>query len=101
MSWKIYGILVIFGLFVLLLIFNPNLSCFGRKIRSPFYPVFRKRRQKKIKTEDYGFHLVDNPQEKKFRRKKETIKTEDYGFNFEEDREKFPPEGQGKGSERN
>lgn len=76
MSWKIYGILVIFGLFVLLLIFNPNLSCFGRKIRSPFYPVFRKRRQKKIKTEDYG-------------------------FNFEEDREKFPPEGQGKESERN
>lgn len=101
MSWKIYGILVIFGLFVLLLIFNPNLSCFGRKIRSPFYPVFRKRRQKKIKTEDYGFHLVDNPQEKKFRRKKETIKTEDYGFNFEEDREKFPPEGQGKESKRN
>jgi hypothetical protein len=59
MNWGIYGILVIFGAFILLLIFNPNLSCFGRKVRSPFYPLLRKRKKKKIRTEDYGFHLVD------------------------------------------
>ncbi len=60
MTFGIYGILVIFGLFVLLVIFNPNLSCFGKKIRSPFYPLFRKRlvrRQKELKIEDYGFDL--------------------------------------------
>jgi hypothetical protein len=67
-----YGILIIFGAFVLLLILNPNLSCFGRRVKSPFYPLIRKRkmsgRTKKgigpedresaqKKTEDYGFRL--------------------------------------------
>jgi hypothetical protein len=57
------GILVVLAAFVLLLIINPNMSCFGRKIKSPFYPLFRmkKRRRegeeakKPPKTEDYGF----------------------------------------------
>lgn len=56
------GVLVIFAAFVLLLILNPNMSCFGRKIKSPFYPLFRKKRRregeeakKPPKTEDYGF----------------------------------------------
>lgn len=57
------GILIIFAAFVLLLILNPNMSCFGRKIKSPFYPLFRKKRmgrggeeaKKPPKTEDYGF----------------------------------------------
>jgi hypothetical protein len=62
MSFGTYGILIIFGAFDLLLIFNPNLSCFGRKIRSPFYPLFRKKsrdQRKKIVTEDFGFDLKE------------------------------------------
>jgi hypothetical protein len=71
MNIGLVGILVIFGAFIVLLAFNPRLSCFGRKIASPFYPLFRrkkmardqallrKQRQKQLKTEDYGFHLDD------------------------------------------
>jgi hypothetical protein len=64
MSWGTTAILVIFAAFVLLLILNPNMSCFGRRIKSPFYPLFRKKRakggageagKKPPKTEDYGF----------------------------------------------
>jgi hypothetical protein len=75
MSFGAYGLLVIFGLFILLLAINPKLSCFGKRIKSPFYPLARKRRLKKKageagtaggeegenaprkKTEDYGFRL--------------------------------------------
>jgi hypothetical protein len=67
MGWGSYAILIIFGAFVLLLILNPNISCFGKRIRSPFTPLFRKSRLKKRvakeaektaeKTEDYGFRL--------------------------------------------
>ena len=65
MSIGAYGILIIFGLFIVLLVINPNLSCFGRRIKSPFYPLTRKKNMKKRpggpehkgKTEDYGFHL--------------------------------------------
>lgn len=57
------GILIVLGAFVLLLILNPNMSCFGRKIKSPFYPLFRRKKmrreggeaKKPPKTEDYGF----------------------------------------------
>jgi hypothetical protein len=65
MSWGTTAIIVIFAAFVLLLILNPNMSCFGRRIKSPFYPLLRKKRQKigageggkkPPKTEDYGFH---------------------------------------------
>ncbi len=57
MNLAIYGILVILALFIVLMVFNPNLSCFGRKLKSPLYPVLRKRKQKKMKEEDYGFDL--------------------------------------------
>jgi uncharacterized protein involved in cysteine biosynthesis len=69
MSWSTTVILIIFAAFVLLLIINPNMSCFGKRITSPFYPLLRKKRQKgktgattgagekaAQKTEDYGFH---------------------------------------------
>ena len=91
MSWGAYGILILFGLFVLLLILNPSLSCFGRTLRSPFYPLIRKKRQKRIKTEDYGFHLVDKKESKSPPAKKAAIKTEDYGFNLTEDKEETTP----------
>ena len=57
MNFAIYGILIIFGLFIILFIFNPNLSCFGRKVKSPFYPLLRKKKRREVKTEDYGFDL--------------------------------------------
>jgi len=71
MSWSTYAILFVFAAFVLLLILNPNMSCFGKRITSPFYPLLRKKRLKgkagattdvgagekaAQKTEDYGFH---------------------------------------------
>ena len=62
MNWGVYGILIIFGAFVLLLILNPSLSCFGKRVSSPLYPLLRNRKKKKrqkIKTMDYGFHLSD------------------------------------------
>jgi hypothetical protein len=61
MRWSTTAILVIFAAFVLLLILNPNMSCFGRRIKSPFYPLFRKKKlrdeakKKSLKTDDYGF----------------------------------------------
>jgi len=57
MNWGTYGILFIFGIFIILLIVNPNISCFRKKISSPLYPLFRKKKTKVIKTEDYGFKL--------------------------------------------
>jgi hypothetical protein len=44
MSWGVYGILIVFAALIVLMIVNPNLSCFGRRIKSPFYPLLRKRR---------------------------------------------------------
>jgi len=109
MSWGIYGILVIFGLFVLLLIFNPNLSCFGKRVKSPLYPILRKKKRK-IKTEDYGFKLVDDKTrvesretrkrtkaeadrsspagdyaEQESSAKRKSLKTQDYGFSLVDD----------------
>ncbi|MBP7707839.1 MAG: hypothetical protein KA243_11455 [Candidatus Aminicenantes bacterium] len=63
MKWSMTAVLIIFAAFVLLLILNPNMSCFGRRVKSPFYPLFRKKRlqaraeepKKPPKTEDYGF----------------------------------------------
>ena len=63
MKWSMTAILIIFAAFVLLLILNPNMSCFGRRVKSPFYPLLRKKRLKDRagepkeppKTEDYGF----------------------------------------------
>jgi len=57
MPWTVYAILIVFGLFVLLMIINPRLSCFSRTISSPLYPIMRKKKQRKVQTEDYGFHL--------------------------------------------
>lgn len=62
MKWSMTAILVVFAAFILLLILNPKMSCFGRRVKSPFYPLFRKKKRKEEtrrtapKTEDYGFH---------------------------------------------
>ncbi|MGD2294250.1 MAG: hypothetical protein PVF22_00260 [Candidatus Aminicenantes bacterium] len=110
MPWTVYGILVVLGLFVLLMILNPKISCFGRKIRSPLYPLLRKKKQRSIKTEDYGFHLVDEEQSQgdastksedmrlkpgktDTKRKKKALKTHDYGFNLSNKGKKKGGEG--------
>jgi hypothetical protein len=84
MNLGLYGILILLGLFIVLLVFNPNISCFGKKLKSPFYPLFRKKTRRKVETEDYGFNLGGGK-----RRTPETDKTpkkripvEDYGFDL-------------------
>jgi hypothetical protein len=87
-----YGILVVFGVFILLLILNPRISCFGKRVRSPLYPLLRKRQKKapsRIKTEDYGFRLVDGEAPKSTAREgggkeePDKKKTDDYGFHLD------------------
>jgi len=111
MNIGLYGILIIFGAFVLLLIINPNLSCFGRTIRSPFRPILRKRKPRNIKTHDYGFNLggrssekspgVKKTQVRPISVKKPPVKTEDYGFKLVEDKDKTSGDGKetGRGKE--
>ncbi len=90
MNWGVYGLLVVLALFILLLVFYPNLSCFGRRIRSPFYPLFRKKARTKRKVEDYGFRLVEGEErktislEKKPQNVSKRVKVEDYGFKLVE-----------------
>ncbi|MGD0782292.1 MAG: hypothetical protein ABSA30_05475, partial [Candidatus Aminicenantales bacterium] len=87
---------IIFGAFVLLLMINPNLSCFGKKLKSPFYPVFRRKRMareqelnrqarlKQIKTDDYGFKLTDDSEKPAAPAQvKAKEKAEDYGFKLD------------------
>jgi hypothetical protein len=101
MNLSVYVILILFGLFVILLIVNPNLSCFGKRVRSPFHPLYRKRGKaaKTVKTTDFGFHL--NPDGKTATRSAsrpsgskpvgakpegtspDAPKTEDYGFHLD------------------
>jgi hypothetical protein len=77
MNWGFIGLLVVLALFVILLVVNPKLSCFGKRIASPLYPVFRGRKRKRAAlaqpavppqqgpagkgpekpVEDYGFKL--------------------------------------------
>ncbi len=88
-----YGILIAFGAFIVLLILNPKLSCFGKRITSPFYPLLRKRRKKaaaKVPTEDYGFKLSENPASPAGSRRpadktkdEAEKKTDDYGFRLD------------------
>ena len=79
MNWGMYGILILFGIFLILLIINPNLSCFGKRLRSPLYPLLRRKKQRKIETEDYGFSLGSDSGKKKSKakNKKKTEKNND------------------------
>jgi len=106
------GVIIIFALFVIILIVNPNISCFGRKIKSPFYPLLRKRtkkssKEKKKKIDDYGFTLVDEKERRKPRitelesRKKRKVKkepkVEDYGFSLSHEKKRKNKERKNKG----
>ncbi len=71
MNIGVIGILVVFAVFIVLIAANPRLSCFGRKIASPFYPLFRRKRMADEKRRQYQDHLRN-------------IKTEDYGFKLDD-----------------
>ncbi len=86
MTLALYGILVVFALFIVLMVFNPNLSCFGRKLRSPMYPLLRRRKQKRMQAADYGFNLGRDRKNTSARVpvKMERLVAEDYGFDLRE-----------------
>jgi hypothetical protein len=90
MNLGTYGILIAFGLFIVILILNPRISCFGKRVRSPFYPLLRKGKERKKtapQTQDYGFHLADQekaePGAPGQPKKKPVKKTDDYGFRLD------------------
>jgi hypothetical protein len=99
MKLALYGILGILALFIILMVFNPRLSCFGRKLKSPFYPVVRKKKQQQrsMKTTDYGFNLdsqgkrrvqgngLTKPASQKSQQERKKIVAEDYGFDLHGD----------------
>jgi hypothetical protein len=91
MSWQIYGIIIIFALFVLALIFNPTLSCFGKKLKSPLYPLLRKRKRK-LKTDDYGFSLGEKGSDVEIKEKRQKLGIKDYGFSHVGDAKHLPQE---------
>lgn len=90
MSWGAYLILIIFGAFILLLVINPNMSCFGKRIRSPFYPL-RRRQAMKRKLTNYKFDLGDKTAKDAKSggapagpaKKAGAKKSEDYGFRLD------------------
>lgn len=90
MNWGTTGILIAFGAFVLLLILNPRISCFGKRIRSPFYPFLRKKGRKRTvaPAQDYGFRLTEGEVKKTpggvEDKKKAVKKTDDYGFRLDQ-----------------
>jgi len=80
-----YGILIIFGLFIILLVVNPNMSCFGKRIKSPFYPLLRKKNQRR-RTGAHGRHPADKSKpggEESGSGKDAAKKTQDYGFKLD------------------
>ena len=84
MSWGAYGVLIIFGVFIVLMIINPNLSCFGKRIKSPFYPLIRKKQMKKRSADPHLRRATGNGRNETERDQKESSKkTEDYGFRLD------------------
>ncbi|MGD9346376.1 MAG: hypothetical protein PVH84_10965 [Candidatus Aminicenantes bacterium] len=59
MSWFFTtGILIALGVFAILLFINPNLSWMVKRVGRPVYSIFSKGpKEKKLKTQDYGFQL--------------------------------------------
>jgi len=96
-----YGILIIFGAFVLLMVLNPNLSCFGKRLKSPLYPLLRKRgrpARPQPPAEDYGFDLGGHKKATASRpptshKKRTKLPTEDYGFDLHESKGDKHPSG--------
>lgn len=92
MNWGVTGLLIVFGAFILLLVFSPSMSCFGKRLKSPFYPLMRRRKiakeaarpVRKIPTDDYGFKLSDDPAPPPAKPGTPAEKkAEDYGFKLD------------------
>jgi hypothetical protein len=92
MNWGVTGLLIVFGAFIVLLVFSPSMSCFGKRLKSPFYPLMRRRRNpppsarpaKPIKADDYGFKPAEDGSTAAPKPKSEAAqKAEDYGFKLE------------------
>jgi len=85
MNIGLYGLVIVFGAFIILLIINPNLSCFGKRLKSPFYPLARK---KKINAAKHGRRppTADGPGQPgpPANAKKPDTRAEDYGFHLDE-----------------
>lgn len=86
-----YGILIVLAAFIILIILNPRISCFGRRIKSPLYPLLRKKNKSAgKKPTDYGFKLVDGSTRKPDApvpgpdgKSEAQKKTDDYGFKLD------------------
>ena len=85
MNVGFYGLIIIFGAFIILLIINPNLSCFGKRLKSPFYPLLRK---KKASLSKHGHRTKagegQGPGEGSGGPKKPVKAAEDYGFRLDD-----------------
>jgi len=83
MNIGIYGLIIVFAAFIILLIINPNLSCFGKRLKSPFYPLLRKK--KKAWSRSHGTHPADGqqPGESPAAAQKPEKPVEDYGFRLD------------------
>lgn len=75
MNWGFIGLLVVFALFIILLFTNPKLSCFGKRITSPLYPILRRRKKKK--------RDAAGPPQVGGEKKSEEKPVEDYGFKLD------------------
>lgn len=78
MNWGFIGLLAVFVLFILLLFTNPKLSCFGRRITSPLYPILRRRKRKAVEAA-----APEGPTGKSAAGKAEEKPVEDYGFKLD------------------
>ena len=96
MNIGVYGLLFVFAAFIILLIRNPSMSCFGKKLRSPFYPLLRRKRmardaertkearRKTLATSDYGFKLGQEGGPRTAVSPEAKAKAEDYGFKLDD-----------------
>jgi len=78
MNWGFIGLLVVFVLFIILLFTNPKLTCFGKRITSPLYPILRRRKRKK---RDPGG--PPDPHKEGGEREPPEKPVEDYGFKLD------------------
>ena len=78
MNWGFIGLLVVFALFIILLFTNPKLTCFGKRITSPLYPILRRRKRKE---RDAGG--PPDPRGEGGERKPPEKPVEDYGFKLD------------------
>lgn len=85
MNIGLYGLVIVFGAFIILLIINPKLSCFGKRLKSPFYPLMRK---KKISAAKHGLRpsTTEGPSHPgaAANARKPDKRAEDYGFHLDE-----------------